>query len=406
MAVRYRLYPTSEQSVFMLGRHCADARVVWNLAVEQFNWGQAGRPAPGPAARQKQLAEARQAVNWLAVGSSSVQQQALRDFDRAVAGFFGGIYRRPTWRRKHLNEGFCIRDSRVTVINRKWAQVQVPKLGWVKFRCCRPLPAGKLGMARVTYRGGRWHVAFPAPQSAVPGKPGREEQAVGIDRGVATTLALSDGTMLRAPIMRQLEQKQLVRLQRQLVRCRKGSKRRTKVKSRIAGLHARVADRRKDWIEKTTTRIASTYAVIAIEKLPVRDMARAPKPKPDPDNEGAFLPNGRAAKAGLNRKIYANCWGLIAQRLEHKTSASATLLVKVPAAYSSLECRSCGQISAENRKSQAEFVCIACGHNDHADIQAAATILARATTPAPTPGPGGTPANAGVLARARRPDAA
>lgn len=105
MAVRYRLYPTSEQSVFMLGRHCADARVVWNLAVEQFNWGQAGRPAPGSAARQKQLAEARQAVNWLAVGSSSVQQQALRDFDRAVAGFFGGIYRRPTWRRKHLNEG-------------------------------------------------------------------------------------------------------------------------------------------------------------------------------------------------------------------------------------------------------------------------------------------------------------
>ncbi|MBO0883083.1 MAG: helix-turn-helix domain-containing protein, partial [Mycobacterium sp.] len=88
MAVRYRLYPTAKQSVFMLGRHCADARFVWNIAVEQFNYGGRSRRAPGPAARQKQLAEARWAFDWLAMGSSSVQQQALRDFDRAAAGFF------------------------------------------------------------------------------------------------------------------------------------------------------------------------------------------------------------------------------------------------------------------------------------------------------------------------------
>ena len=108
----------------------------------------------------------------------------------------------------------------------------------------------------------------------------------------------------------------------------------------------------------------------------------------------------------MNRKIYANCWGLIAQRLGHKTSASATLLVKVPAAYSSLECRQCGHTSTENRKSQAEFECIACGHQDHVDIQAANTILARVTVPAFTPGLGATPVQTGVLAQARRPDAA
>jgi transposase len=245
----------------------------------------------------------------------------------------------------------------------------------------------------------KYHMTWwPKYRRGVPGG------AVG--RVVATTLALSDGVMLRVPIMRAGEQKQLVKLQQQLARCRKGSARRAKMKARIAGLHQRVADRRKDWVEKTTTRLAASYGVIAIEDLPTRTMVRAPKPKPDPDNEGVFLPNGRAAKAGLNRKIYANCWGLIAQRLEHKTSASATVLVKVPAAYSSLECRNCGDISTENRKSQAEFACIACGHNDHADIQAAATILARATAPAPTPGPGATPANAGVLAQARRPYAA
>lgn len=404
MAHRYRMYPTAEQAAFMLERHCADARYVWNLAVEQFNWGQKGRPAPGPAQRQKQLAEARQANEWLAAGSSPVQQQALRDFDRAAAGFFNGVYRRPTWRRKHLDEGFCIRDTRVETVNRKWAQVFVPKLGLVKFRLSRPLPAGKLGMARVTCKAGRWHVAFPGPQPEISGAPGRDERTVGIDRGVKTTLALSDGTMFRAPVMRGGEQKKLARLQRDLARCRKGSGRRAKVKARIAKLHAGVADRRRDWVEKTTTRITATYGVVAVEKLPTRNMVRAPKPKPDPDQPGDFLPNGKAAKAGLNKGIYANCWGLIAQRLEHKMFASGTALIEVRAAFSSLECRNCGHSVKENRKSQAEFQCVKCGHEDHADIQAANTILARAIQPALTSGPEATPAVAGVLAQARRPD--
>ncbi|BBX25324.1 RNA-guided endonuclease InsQ/TnpB family protein [Mycolicibacterium alvei] len=404
MAHRYRMYPTAQQAVFMLERHCADARYVWNLAVEQFNWGRSGRSAPGPAARQKQLAAARQAFEWLAAGSSAVQQQALRDFDRAVAGFFTGTHRRPTWRRKHLDEGFCIRDSRVEPVNRKWAQVFVPKLGLVMLRLSRPLPAGKLGMARVTCKAGRWHVSFPAPQPGVPAAAGREECMVGIDRGVKTTLALSDGTMLRAPVMRRVEQNKLIRLQQQLARCRKGSIRRGKVKARIATLHARVADRRRDWIEKTTTRITATYGVVAVEKLPTRNMVRAPKPKPDPEVPGHYLPNGKAAKSGLNRGIYANCWGVIAQRLEHKTSASGTTLIEVPAAYSSLECRNCGHSVKENRKSQAEFQCVKCGHQDHADLQAANTILVRATRPAHTSGLEATPATTGVLAQARRPD--
>jgi putative transposase len=199
VALRFRLYPTVEQAQFMLERHCADVRFVWNLAVEQFNWGRPGRSAPGPAERQRQLAEARQAFEWLAGGSSSVQQQALRDFDRAVAGFFKGTHRRPTWRRKHQHEGFCVRDTKVRVFKRKWAEVAVPKLGWVRFRVSRALPESALGMARITQdKAGRWHVSFPAPQPAV-NDAGRVGRSVGIDRGVATTIATSDGQMLRRP---------------------------------------------------------------------------------------------------------------------------------------------------------------------------------------------------------------
>ncbi|MCH9729379.1 MAG: hypothetical protein K0U84_06850 [Actinomycetia bacterium] len=126
---------------------------------------------PWSAKRQKQLDQARQAFDWPAAGSSPVQQRALRDFDRAVAGFSDGVYRRPSWRRKHLDEGYCIRDSRVEIVNRKLAQGFVPTLGLVKFRLSRALPAGKLGMARGTCKSGRWHVSFPAAQPAVPGAP-------------------------------------------------------------------------------------------------------------------------------------------------------------------------------------------------------------------------------------------
>ena len=382
----------------MSERHCRDARFVWNLAVEQFNWGARGRSAPGGAERMRQLAEARQEFNWLRCGASTVQQQALRDFDWAVKGFFDGTHRRPTWRKRGRHEGFCLRDTKVRLHAHKWALVHVPKLGWVRFRLSRPLPPGALGMARITRNtGGRWHVSFPGPQPGVP-DAGRCGRAVGIDRGVATTIATSDGQMLRAPVMRQRERKRLVRLQQKWARQRKRSARWQATKADIGRVHQRVADRRRDWVEKVTTKLAANYELVAVEALPVRTMVRRPKPKPDPDNSGQFLPNGAAAKAGLNRAIHANCWGLIAKRLEQKMSSSGTTLVVVPAHYSSQQCRKCGHISPENRKSQAEFRCKSCGHADHADANAAAVILARAT-PAPTPGSGATPS--GVLVKAR-----
>ncbi len=385
----------------MAERHCADARYVWNLAVEQFRYrqrrerGTTGRSAPGPAARQKQLAEARQEFAWLAGGSSAVQQQALRDFDRAARACFDGIAGEPTWRKRGKSEGFCVRDTKVQVHNRQWARIAVPKLGWVKFKLSRALPAGKLGMARITRGGGgRWHVSFPAPQPAV-GDAGRTGRSLGIDRGVATTIATSDGQMFRAPRMRKREQAKLARLQREKARRGKGSARRKATVTRIATLHQTVADRRRDWVEKITTRIAASYDFVSAEELHIRNMVRRPKPKPDPDNPGQYLPNGAAAKAGLNRGIYANCWGMFAKRLGHKMKACGTTLVEVPARYSSQECRKCGHTAKENRQSQTVFLCVACGHGDHADHNAAEIVLARAR-PAPTPGPGATPQGVGT----------
>ena len=106
-AVRNRLYPAAAQ-VGVLSRHCEDARLVWNLAVEQQSWWWPGRgSAPGGAERLRQLAEVRAFEPWLAEGSSSVQQQALRDFDQAMAAFFrpGNPAGKPSYRSKRGRQG-------------------------------------------------------------------------------------------------------------------------------------------------------------------------------------------------------------------------------------------------------------------------------------------------------------
>jgi transposase len=303
MSHRYRLYPTPDHEP-VLERHCADARFVWNLALEQHGFGREHRdgkwgdksglgPRPGPAERQRQLAEARQ-ESWLSEGSSSVQRQALRDFDQALANWRGKTHRRPRWRKKGEDEGFCVRDVTVKRLNRRWATVGVPKAGTVRFRLSRPLPA-KSGMARVTLdASGRWYVSFAAAQGAVVRTP--TGSVVGIDRGVATTLAISDGTMFRAPTSPKLVAK-VVRLDQSLSRQRQGSKHRAKTRRQRARAHAQIADRRRDWVEKTTTQLVVDHDVLVLEDLRVKNMVRRPKPKPDPEKLGAFLPNGASAKA-------------------------------------------------------------------------------------------------------------
>jgi len=367
MAHRYRLAPTSAQAV-VLARHCADARFVWNLALEQANCYRPGRgPTPGPAVRQRQLAEARRET-WLGEGSSSVQQQSLRDFDRALANWWAGTHRRPRWRKKGIDEGFCVRDVSVVRVNRRWATLHVPKCGPVRFRLSRPLPA-EHGMARVTLdRSGRWHVSFSAPQPTLARRASGRK--VGVDLGVVATVTTSDGQMFHAPGLRPGETQRLRRLQRKLARQEKGSRRRAKTKTAIARLKAREADRRRDFIEQTTTRLVREFDLVAVEDLAVKNMVRSAK--------GTIATPGVnvAAKRGLNRAISAQGWSMLRRRLEEKAATCGVTVVAVNPAHTSQRCAVCGHTCPENRKSQAVFRCRACGHEANADVNAATNILA------------------------------
>jgi transposase len=358
--------------------HCAHARFVWNLAVEQQSWWRPGRgSAPGNAERMRQLAEARGAEPWLHAGSSSVQQQALRDFDQAMAAFFDpeNPARHSKFRSKRGPQAFVIRDTKVRRISRKWGEVFVPKCGWVRFRWTRPVPA-KPGMARVTLdRAGWWHVSFPAPQPAVE----RESSgtAIGIDRGVRTALVTSDGEHYRVPRISDRDAARYLGLQRRMSRQQKGSRRREKTRLAMAKITARVTGQRRDWAEKISTRLVRGHDLIVLERLNIPGMVRRPAPKPDPERAGTFLPNRARAKAGLNQGILASCWGVLSRCLEQKAAASGVTVISVNPRFTSQQCRACGHIAAGNRESQAVFRCQQCGHEDHADANAARNILAR-----------------------------
>lgn len=354
--------------------HCRHARYVWNLALEQWAmWTRDKGPTPNFVGQCRQLTETRASFGWLRAGSQTVQQQALRDFDQALKNFYGGTHRRPKWRRAGVNEGFRIvggQASRVVKLSRKWAAVNVPKVGWVRFRLSRAVPAAR--SYRVTCdRMGRWHLAFAVVPPPIPA-PGTGE-VIGVDRGVAVSAALSTGELLYCPASSERERERLKQLQRRLSRCRRASNRRQRVKAAIAKLYARTGDRRKDWVEKTSTDLARRFDVIRVEDLRTAQMVRRPKPKPDPDRPGGFLPNGRRAKAGLNRGILANGWGDLMKRLEQK---AAGRVEKVKAAYTSQTCSVCGYCASENRESQAVFRCTACGYRANGDVNAAVNIAA------------------------------
>jgi putative transposase len=190
--------------------------------------------------------------------------------------------------------------------------------------------------------------------------------------------------MIHAPSLTVVEQDRFVRLQQQLARqntrARRtknwDSKRRSRTLDRLAVLRRRLEDRRTDWVEQTTTELARTYDLVAVEDLRVVNMVRRPKPKPDPESEGLFLPNGARAKASLNRAILASTWGRFLTRLEHKMPEGA--VVRVDPRNTSRTCAACGHCAPGNRESQAVFECEACGHAAHADTNAAVNILDRA----------------------------
>ena len=369
MSVKQRAYPEQGSQLDTLLMHVSHARFVYNLGLEQRKMLDRSARERGiklsSAVQMRQLTEARAEFDWLRNGSTVVQQGALRDLDRAFTNFFAKRARFPRFKRRGVRESFTIRDVSLRRYNRKWAAVQVPKAGWLRFRLSRRWSdLTSASSARVSFHNELWHISFttPPPQRGACGTG-----VVGLDRGVAVTVATSDSGAFQAPSLTEGEQQRFLSLERLLATQSKGSHRREVTKRKLSVLRNRLGDRRSDWVEQTTTILARTYEAAVVEKLNISAMTRRPAPKPD--DQGGFLPNGAAAKSGLNRSIHASLWGRFESRLRDKMG-----VLSVPAAYTSQRCSECGHIDPESRESQAVFQCVQCGHRDNADVNAAKNI--------------------------------
>jgi putative transposase len=318
--------------------------------------------------------------------SFSSQQATLRRLDKAMQAFFRRVKagQTPGYPRFRGVGWFDTVEFPKDGDGVRWnstphdpvTRVRLQGIGHVRVHQHRPV-AGTVKTVSVKREGIRWFVILSCDD--VPAQPlPATGRTVGIDVGIAQFLTTSHGQHIPNPRHGKATADRLAAAQRALSRCQRRSGRRKKAATRVAALHGIVRRRRLDHAHKTALGLVREFDVIAHEELRIANMVRTPKPKPDPDQPGVFRPNGAAAKAGLNRSIHDAGWGVFLGILAHKAETAGRLLIPVNPRNTSRTCPDCGHVSADNRVTQAEFACVACGYTANADVVGALNVEHRA----------------------------
>ncbi len=382
-AYRFRLEPDEVQQA-LLHRFCGHTRFVWNKALElQKRRLERGIPLLryGDLGKYLTLWRASEEYGFLRQGPVHTQQQALKRLDQAL---WEGLDKRnpkgfPTFRKRGVHDSLRYPDAKQIKLDlsvwdeagrRRWPRIFLPKVGWVKFRKTRAIE-GTVKNATVTLRNGRWYVAIQVEVArSLPLPP---LKIAALDLGVSNLITLPDGTVFD-PVspLRRFEEK-LAWEQRKLSRKKRFSKNWYKQKHRIARLHERIANIRRDWLQQLTTRLCQNHAILVVEDLKVRNMTKSAK--------GTLEAPGRnvKAKAGLNQSILDQGWGMLVAMLQYKLAWRGGILVKVDPKGTSRTCPrpGCGHVAKENRISRDRFRCVKCGFEAPADQVGAFNILSR-----------------------------
>ena len=363
----YRLDPTPEQAAAFV-QWAGVCRFVYNIALEQRStWGRAHHLSYNQ--QQREITQLRAEADWIRAVPVHALQMSVRALDQAFRRFFCGLGGFPTPRRKGVNDSFALPDPSyldIKRLNRKRGAIKIPKLGWVKLLGYRPL-GGELRSITISHKAGQWYVSV-AWNCDMPDPASSSLSMIGIDRGVKVFAALSDGTNIEPINAFKTIQDKLAKAQRKLARKKKFSSNWRKQQAKIGRLHRKAANARKDFLHKHSTEIAKSHGVVKVEKLQVGNMTRSAK--------GTAEKPGRNVrqKAGLNRSILDQGWGMFGIMLRYKLAERGGQLIEVPAAYTSQTCSECGHVDAASRVSQAAFVCTGCGHAANADTNAARNI--------------------------------
>jgi IS605 OrfB family transposase len=367
---RYRLYPDPSQQA-ALARAFGCARVVWNdgLRLREDAY-QARRPYVKDVDVQRAvITQAKRTPEraWLGAVSSVVLVQSVNDLHRAYRNFFNDLQRvktaqangekaklrvrKPRFKTKHGDQ--AIRLTRNGFSLRPDGRLYVAKVGGLAVRWSRPLP-GVPSSVTVTLDGaGRYHASFVVEVTKPPATQVTEE--VGVDLGLACFAALSTGEQVANPRWLRTRQQALRRAQRSLSRKQDGSANRAKARRKVARLHTRVADARRDFHHQLSTRLIRENQTVCVETLNVAGLGRS----------------------NLAKSIHDAGWGAFLAMLAYKAEQHGRTLVRADPWYPSSQlCSTCGVRDGPKPLKLRSWTCSACETTHDRDVNAARNILA------------------------------
>lgn len=316
-----------------------------------------------------QLPQWKKTFPWLKDCHSQVLQQSLKDLERAYCNFFEKRANFPRFKKKGIKER--IRFPQGFKLEQHNSRLYLPKIGWVRYRNSRNV-VGEIKNVTVRQKCGRFYVSIQTECEVEIAK--HQGGEIGIDMGVVRFATLSNGEYFAPLNAFKTYKGKLAKLQRQLKNKIKFSKNWQKLQAKIAKLHHKIANCRKDFLHKISNTISKNHAMIYVEDLQVSNMSKSAKGTVEAPGTNV------AQKSGLNRAILDQGWGEFRRQLDYKAQWQGGVLVAVPPHNTSRTCPCCGHIDKENRPTQSKFECVECGHTENADVVGALNILERGRT--------------------------
>ena len=357
-AYRYRCYPTPTQAA-VLARTFGCARYVYNWALrlrtDAYHERQERLSYQDASAALTQLKQQPE-TTWLNEVSSVPTQQALRHLETAFRNFFAGRAKYPAFHRKHGKQAATYASAAFRWDADKRTLTLAKMVTPLHIHWSRLLPDGAQPTTVTVSRdtAGRYFVSM-LMEEEIAALPAIATQ-VGIDLGLHDVVVLDSGEKVSNPRFLAHDAQKLAKAQRRLAKKKLGSKNRAKARRTVARIHARIADRRTDFLQKLSTRIMRENQTICVESLHVKAMVKHPT---------------------LAKAISDVGWGEFVRLLEYKAVWYGRTLVKIDRWYpSSKRCSRCGHVLDALPLAIRAWTCPACGAVHDRDVNAAQNILA------------------------------
>ncbi|HBW57250.1 MAG TPA: transposase [Oscillatoriales bacterium UBA8482] len=359
---RYRIYPTDQQKGLM-SQLFGCCRVVFNDALaycqEQYR---EGNKKPDSKELSKRLTELKKTEEkqWLTEVSSVPLQQSLRDLEQAYSNFFksckgqrkGKKVKPPRFKKRKSKQSAKFTDNGFK-IHTNSDYIHLAKIGDIKVIWSRELPATPSGVTLIKDSADKYFVSFVVEFN--PQQLPENQNSEGIDLGITNFATLSNGEKVKSPKPLKKQLKRLRRLQQNLSRKQKGSKRREVARNKLARLHAKISDTRNDFLHKLSTKIIRENQTIVLEDLNVSGMVKNRK---------------------LARAISDLGWRSFRTMLEAKSVMYGRDFRVIDRwTPTSQTCSCCGFKGGKKELNIREWICLNCGTFHDRDINAAVNIL-------------------------------